>query len=211
MLFRSVVIAARTNKTPEQVQQERPYLVISEQQAQERAAQAAQQAPAQGSFEQAQIVNATVDGVELVSRVGEQPRTEPRFAKSYEWKVAKEVAENLNSKEWYSTQETGYCLLAMCKYADGNGGSKNINFEYTVNGISSSKKSKSKICQVKISDNDIVKKGNVSVKNNGDVVLYAKLMVEGIPSIGDQSSAASNLSAWPGARSRRERNSHMWT
>ncbi|MBC7865497.1 MAG: hypothetical protein IAF38_21155, partial [Bacteroidia bacterium] len=109
-------------------------------------------------------------------------------------KVAKEVAENLNSKEWMSTQETGYSLLAMCKYADGNGGSKNINFDYAVNGQAAiSKKSKRKIYQVKLSDADIVKKGNVTVKNNGDVVLYAKLMVEGIPSIGDKSSSASNL------------------
>ena len=72
--------------------------------------QAAQQAPAQGSFEQAQIVNATVDGVELVSRVGEQPRTEPRFAKSYEWKVAKEVAKLLGETgklQIYDQAETG--------------------------------------------------------------------------------------------------------
>ena len=48
------VIAAREKKTPEQVQAERPYTIVSEQQARERqAAQAAQQAPAQGSFEQA--------------------------------------------------------------------------------------------------------------------------------------------------------------
>jgi alpha-2-macroglobulin len=110
-------------------------------------------------------------------------------------KMTKRVAENLNSKEWMSTQETGYSLLAMCKYADGNGGSKNISFDYAVNGEAAvAKKSRHKIYQVRLSDEDINKKGNVLVKNNGDVVLYAKLMVEGVPSIGDKSAAASNLS-----------------
>ena len=52
------VIAAREKKTPEQVQAERPYTIVSEQQAREQqAAQQAQQAPAQVSFEQASIDN----------------------------------------------------------------------------------------------------------------------------------------------------------
>jgi hypothetical protein len=101
---RAVTAAAAAGITPAQWVANHPVPKMQSQQ------QAVQQAPAQGTLEQAQIVNATVDGVELVSRVGEQPRTEPRFAKSYEWGIAKEVAKLLGETgklQIYDQAETG--------------------------------------------------------------------------------------------------------
>lgn len=109
--------------------------------------------------------------------------------------MAIDVAKLLNnSGTWMSTQETAYCLLAMCRFASDNTFSKNLEFSYAVNnGEPVSKTTTKSIYQVKLGDKDIGKSGMVSVTNKGKGVIYAKLIVEGSPIAGDKSSSESNL------------------
>lgn len=93
-----------------------------------------------------------------------------------------------------STQETAYSLLAMCDYAGVKGGAKELNVSYSLNsGAVITKTSKKTIYQVKYKDADISKKGIVNLKNNGEGTLFAKVIVEGIPLIGDKTASAKDL------------------
>ena len=49
------------------------------------------------------------------------------------------------------------------------------------------------IQQLKFTDNDFASKAPFKVKNTGKSTLYVKVMIEGIPLVGDQSAAANNL------------------
>ncbi|MBI5540819.1 MAG: hypothetical protein HY951_12215 [Bacteroidia bacterium] len=113
--------------------------------------------------------------------------------KTKAWPVAKEIAASLSSQLWMNTQETAYCLLAMCEYT----GAKNnceINFSYSLNGSANNdKNTKKTIYQIKYNEKDFAKSANFTVKNNGQTTLFAKLIVEGTPLIGDKTAAAKDL------------------
>ncbi|MCE3260591.1 MAG: hypothetical protein K0S12_2232, partial [Bacteroidetes bacterium] len=108
--------------------------------------------------------------------------------------LAREVAKNLNSQNWMSTQETAYSLLAMCQYAGVKNNRGDISFSYVLNsGAENQKTSKKTMLQVKYDDNDIKGTGVVSLKNNGSITLFAKVMVEGVPLTGDKTASAKDL------------------
>jgi alpha-2-macroglobulin len=108
--------------------------------------------------------------------------------------LAKKVAKNLSSDSWYSTQETAYSLLAMCEYAGVKGGSGEMNFAYAVNdGEMKNENCKKSLYQVKYNDKDIAGKGSVTLKNTGNITLFAKLLIEGVPLVGDKTASSNNL------------------
>jgi uncharacterized protein YfaS (alpha-2-macroglobulin family) len=118
-------------------------------------------------------------------------------AKAYS--LAKEVAAALSTQNWMSTQETAYSLLAMCKYAGIKGQNSEMKFSYILNAegknntnfqLASSSKT---IHQLKYSDEDFDKKANFILKNLGQTTLFVKVMVEGVPLIGDQTAKAKDL------------------
>jgi len=112
--------------------------------------------------------------------------------KSKSGALAKQIGEQMNGGNWMSTQTTAYCLLSLSKYLGETGVDKTMRFNYSVNG----KSSVSKSTQVAIYKETIEANGSnndLLIKNNGKSMLYAKLIVEGVPVIGDQSSAANNL------------------
>lgn len=108
--------------------------------------------------------------------------------------LVKKVAKNLNSNEWMSTQETAYSLLAMCDYAGVRSGKGDMSFSCRLNsGAEVPKRSSKSIYQVKYSDKDMTKKGLITMKNNGQGILFAKVLVEGTPLIGDKTASAKDL------------------
>ncbi|MDP2386879.1 MAG: MG2 domain-containing protein [Bacteroidota bacterium] len=108
--------------------------------------------------------------------------------------VAKELAKELSSNTWMSTQETAYGLLAMCEYSGVNGLDKEMKFTYTLNGAGAKdQSSKKNLCQLKYNDQDFAQKANLYVKNNGKSTLFAKVIVEGVPLIGDKTASAKDL------------------
>ncbi len=107
--------------------------------------------------------------------------------------LAKEVAKSLDSKMWMSTQETAYSLLAMCEFTGVKDNNGDLTFAYGLNGSSTEQTSKKTLYQVKYNDADISKTGKISIKNTGKTPLFAKVIVEGVPLVGDKTSAAKDL------------------
>jgi uncharacterized protein YfaS (alpha-2-macroglobulin family) len=110
------------------------------------------------------------------------------------WPLAKEVAKTLSSQIWMSTQETAYSLLAMCEYTGVKENNGEMSFAYSLNGTETkTQSSKKTLYQVKYSDKDISAKGNITLKNTGKSTLFAKVIVEGVPLVGDKVAKAKDL------------------
>lgn len=123
--------------------------------------------------------------LETLSLLGEKTKA---------WPLAKEVAKSLSSTTWMSTQETAYSLLAMCEYVGAKGVSSEINFSYSLNGASIKKESSKKtMMQIRFNESDILKSGMVSFTNSGKSTLFVKVIVEGVPLIGDKTNASHDL------------------
>jgi uncharacterized protein YfaS (alpha-2-macroglobulin family) len=106
--------------------------------------------------------------------------------------LAKQIAEHMNSNRWMSTQTTAYCLIAISKYLGDNETSDVMQFSYAVNGKEIAvKKTQNPIYQDQVATSG--DKNEIRIKNNGEGVLFAKLVVEGVPVIGDESSAENNV------------------
>ncbi|MGZ4035575.1 MAG: alpha-2-macroglobulin family protein, partial [Bacteroidia bacterium] len=115
--------------------------------------------------------------------------------KSKAWPVAKNVAAALNSQMWMSTQETAYSLLAMCEYTGVKNNKGEMSFSYSLNGETNGHEQtcKKTLYQVKYNDKDFAQKATISMKNRGQSTLFAKLIVEGTPLIGDKTANAKDL------------------
>lgn len=108
--------------------------------------------------------------------------------------IARNIAKSLNSNNWMSTQETAYSLLAMCEFAGVKNNQGEMKFSYALNnGEQSSKSTRKNLYQIKYTDADIQKSGKLNIENTGNVPLFAKLMVEGVPLIGDKTASAKDL------------------
>ncbi len=108
--------------------------------------------------------------------------------------LAKQVAQVLNSSMWMSTQETAYGLLSICEYAGVKASNGEMKFSYAWNGTEEkSQVIKKTLYQVKYRAKDAEQKSNVVLKNNGQATLFVKLMVEGVPLIGDKTAAGKDL------------------
>lgn len=107
--------------------------------------------------------------------------------------LAKKLAESMNTNQWMSTQTTAYCLLAMSKYLGSSNTDNTMRFTYSTNGgkdVSKSTQVPMYTSTLKVNSTE----SGLNIKNTGKGLLYAKLVVEGTPVIGDQSSSSSNLS-----------------
>lgn len=107
--------------------------------------------------------------------------------------LAKGIAEAMNNDRWMSTQTTAYALIAMSKFVGVSATDKTMHFTYNLNGgAGNSKNTQAPIFSDKL---DVKSEESVlKVKNLGTGLLYAKLIVEGIPVAGDEKAAANNMS-----------------
>ncbi len=108
--------------------------------------------------------------------------------------LLKAVSKELSSNRWMSTQTTAYSLIAVSKFAATNGASAEMR--YTVKSNNDAPISLNTKIPLKQIDMQLkgASGGNVSVTNNGTGVLFARVILEGIPETGDQTDAESDLS-----------------
>jgi uncharacterized protein YfaS (alpha-2-macroglobulin family) len=97
--------------------------------------------------------------------------------------LAEDIAKDLSSSRWMSTQTTAYSLLAMAKMVNSNGG-KALKIKHSINGASESIDTKSTIAQREIS----VKDGNntIAFTNQNDNVVYVRLLNSGKLPLGNE-------------------------
>lgn len=107
--------------------------------------------------------------------------------------LSKAISKALSSSDWMSTQTTGYSLIAMAKYAGVNNPNSKLEFAYRINGGEWKDGSSTKpIAQVDLMAANRTE-GRVEVKNKGGSLLFARVISEGIPVVGDRDSRQNHL------------------
>lgn len=97
------------------------------------------------------------------------------------------VAARLGKDDWYSTQTTAYSLLAIAKFCGVNSSSNNLKYSYTIDGKKGNVNSNQYIISTPLAF-----KGNVTVTNTSDRVLFARLILQGQPSAGQNNFQPNN-------------------
>ncbi|RZK20421.1 MAG: hypothetical protein EOO86_04475 [Pedobacter sp.] len=90
------------------------------------------------------------------------------------------LAAKLGENTWYSTQTTAYSLLAIAKFCGSNQSSNKLQYQYVLDGKSVPVNSNQYLNSTPVNF-----KGNTaSVTNNGNNVLFIRLVLEGQPVAG---------------------------
>ena len=99
--------------------------------------------------------------------------------------LVKQIAAQLSDRDhWYSTQTTAYSLIAIAKYCGNNKGGSKMSFSYTINGVKGSVNGQSFLAQVPVTFSGNA--GNISIHNNGQNLLYVRLILQGQPDAGQE-------------------------
>jgi len=109
------------------------------------------------------------------------------------FKLLKDISASLSSEQWFSTQTTAFSLMAVSKFIKKNGVTDLMTFSYQINSDKVVDKS-TKICvsQIPVTIKTNAKQ-NVDIKNTGKGVLYARIISQGIPVVGDATDVENNL------------------
>ncbi|WP_108867882.1 alpha-2-macroglobulin family protein [Aquimarina aquimarini] len=97
--------------------------------------------------------------------------------------VAVELAKELSSKNWMSTQTTSYALLAMAKYASYVGG-KGIHVNYVLNGKSNATNTSKTLAIT--GDIAVLKENKLVLQNNKDNTIFVQIATSGILPVGKE-------------------------
>lgn len=107
--------------------------------------------------------------------------------------LLKEISKELSANYWMSTQTTAYCLIAVSKFAKANGASTEMRYAVKINnGSPIALNTKVPVKQIDMQLKSAAA-GNVSITNSGTGVLFARVILEGIPETGDQTEADNDL------------------
>lgn len=92
--------------------------------------------------------------------------------------LIKQIARDMSSQSWYSTQTTAYALLSLGKflaqYKDDE-----FKYEYTINGGSKESGQSTKPLIQKVVDVETADDRNVKVKNNSGAVMFVRYVLSG--------------------------------
>ncbi|MFT3679020.1 MAG: MG2 domain-containing protein [Ferruginibacter sp.] len=100
------------------------------------------------------------------------------------------IAGKLSQDYWYSTQTTAYSLIAIAKYCGKNPSGSKIIAKATIGGKPTDINSAAYIRQLPVN----VQKGSssINVRNNGNNILYVRLITQGQPLSGDSLKVNNN-------------------
>ncbi len=107
--------------------------------------------------------------------------------------VMKQISDQLGSDRWHSTQTVAYCLLAIGKFVGSDDLSKGFKFNYKIGDAASVNAGSDKpVFQIPI-DVDGTANKSINVSNATDGILFARLILQGQPVVGDQTAASNKL------------------
>ncbi|MDG5490902.1 alpha-2-macroglobulin [Psychroserpens sp. SPM9] len=105
--------------------------------------------------------------------------------------LSEQIAKDLSSTNWMSTQTTAYSLLAMAKMVEANGG-KDMNFTYTFGGKTETITTKSTIAQRELA---VVDGANtLQLKNEAGNLVYVRVLNSGKLPLGEELAEQRGLS-----------------
>jgi alpha-2-macroglobulin len=106
--------------------------------------------------------------------------------------LVKEISAMLCTTAWYSTQETSFALMAIARFA-GNTKGSGIKATFRLNSNQSEELESQKPLLTRKIDVLPGKKEILQVTNQGKNMLFARLILTGIPAQGDSSSSSNSL------------------
>lgn len=107
-------------------------------------------------------------------------------------KLVQELAKDLGSNRWYSTQSTAMTLLAISQYL-GDNAADGMEYEVTVSGSQPLRKSTDKSISTLPIDIEKLKAGEITIKNHSSRKLFARLLHQYKPEMGVWKSESKNL------------------
>jgi len=107
--------------------------------------------------------------------------------------LLKEISEELSSNKYLSTQTTAYSLIAASLYVEKSATSGDLKYQYSLN--SSGMKNVSQRKTISQTDMNIsgTNSGNISIKNTSGGILYARVILQGIPDVGTSQNSERNM------------------
>lgn len=107
--------------------------------------------------------------------------------------LLKEISDELSKNTWMSTQTTAYSLIAVSKFVSKNMTSQQLSFSYKFNGGNiESKTSRNSVYQVDVPIKTTAN-SKLNVKNTSKGIMYARLILEGIPEVGETTDSENDL------------------
>jgi uncharacterized protein YfaS (alpha-2-macroglobulin family) len=107
------------------------------------------------------------------------------------YQILEQIAKELGSDAWLSTQSTSYALISIAKLTGMYKQNEKLSFTYVLDGNKTSHNSSNKIAQYKLPVNSTAKK--VVVSNTSNQLLYARLISKGKPAIGNTLPSQKNI------------------
>ncbi len=104
--------------------------------------------------------------------------------KAQAFALVKEISEELSSNKYMSTQTTAYSLIGISHYVIKNANNSGLKFSYSVNGGKTVNVSDKKSISQNTFTVQAGKNGKISIKNSGSSILYARVILQGIPTTG---------------------------
>jgi uncharacterized protein YfaS (alpha-2-macroglobulin family) len=109
-------------------------------------------------------------------------------------KLVKEIAEKLNSRNWYSTQTTAFCLNAVAKYYSSIGGSsKDLKAKLVADGKTINVVSDKPMYVYDLLDLKGSNEVKMMLENQSGVPMFLNIINSGTPLPGDEKENASKL------------------
>lgn len=108
--------------------------------------------------------------------------------------LAESISKRMSTDSWLSTQTASFCLISLTKFA-GASGLKNsgLKFNYSIDGNTGEVSEKQAVYQI-IPPVSSKQKININISNKNNSTLYVRVISEGVPTIGQETDGANNLS-----------------
>ena len=107
--------------------------------------------------------------------------------------LAKSVAESLSKREWLSTHETAYALLALSKAVSDPKSDAQTAFSFEWNGAAAAAVTSAAPVVERSLDAGASAAPKLVVRNTGSATLYPRLILSGLPPVGRETAGASGL------------------
>jgi hypothetical protein len=107
--------------------------------------------------------------------------------------LLKEISNELATDQWFSTQSTAYSLVAISKYLGDHKPASQVKATYQISGGNQNTITTAKyIAQANIPCKN-TDASSLTITNSSNGVLFARLILEGIPEAGNETDAESGL------------------
>lgn len=107
--------------------------------------------------------------------------------------LAKSVSLSLSKKEWLSTHETAYALLALSKAVTDPRGDSQTAFSFEWNGAGATAVTSASSVVERRLELGASATSRLVVRNTGKTTLYPRLILSGLPPVGRETAASSGV------------------